>query len=88
VPAAATGNNLECTGDWRANYFICDLSASGSSWGFSNERWTRNGVAYSAGDDQASVKYLCSPSGVGVGVTYTDSTGASYRESFYFFCPS
>jgi hypothetical protein len=84
VPAAATVN-LECTGT--SSSFICDLSASGSSGGFSNERWKRNGVAYSVGDNDDSVKFLCSGAvSVVIGVTYTDSTGTLYGESMEYYC--
>lgn len=85
-PAAATGNNLECSGTTR--FAICDLSANGSSSGFSNERWTLNSVAYPNGDDDWSVKFYC-PRGtayIAIGVSYTDSSGMSYGESTTWSC--
>jgi len=85
-PAVAAGGNLECSGTPRSP--ICDLSASGSSSGFSNERWKVNSVAYSNGDDQESVKFFC-PRGTSylyIGVTYTDSSGTVQGESTAWSC--
>lgn len=86
APAGASEYNLECAGP--STWPICDLSASGSSAGFSNERWSVNDVAYPNGDNRSSVKFYC-PVGsvsIAIGVYYTDSTGYLYGETLDWYC--
>ena len=85
APAAASGQHLECDGV--STWFICDLGANSTGEAFSNERWYRNGVAYSVGNDRWSVKFLCSgQSSVAIGVYYTDSSGVLWSESIDYVC--
>ena len=87
TPAAATGFHLECAGAAGVNWFICDLSANSTGSIISNERWTRNGVAFSVGDNRSSVKFLCNgTSSVAIGVYYAED-GVPVSETTDFACP-
>lgn len=86
-PAAAFGSHLECAGATGVNWFMCDLSANPSGV-ISNQRWTRDGVAFTVGNNRSSVKFLCNgTSSVAIGVYYTED-GVINSETTDFTCPS
>jgi|GEM_PF-3635815 len=87
TPATADDYNLECAGPSGtlsdpATWFICDLSASQQGSLFTNQRWTRDGVAFTVGNNRSSVKFTCNTqSTVAIGVTFTDTVGGYHAET-------
>ena len=92
APATAEDYNLECAGPSGtltepATWFICDLSASQQGALFSNQRWTRDGVAFPVGNNRSSVKFTCNTqSVVAIGVTFTDTVGGYHAETIDWTC--
>lgn len=83
-PAAALGSHLECVGT--PTWFICDLNANSTGSTLTNQRWYRNGVAFSGGDNKSSVKFLCSGSpSVAIGVHYLED-GIPFSETTDYAC--
>jgi hypothetical protein len=86
APAAATGSHLHCAGTPTASWFICDLFGNSTGSTLSNQRWTRNGVAFSVGDNKSSVKFLCGGTApVAIGVYYYED-GVPVSETTDWTC--
>jgi hypothetical protein len=83
TPATASGYHLECAG---GSWFICDLYANSTGATLTDQRWYRNGVAYTVGDNRSSVKFLCSGSTtVAIGVYYSEN-GVPFSETTTWDC--